>query len=176
MKKIINSTEIPFLQNALNASYKRSTNTKCPYNFKSILGSAAKFVNDIVILGFYFKDTPSEAKAFVTGVKHGNTVEYSTGGSLSDIRLRQFPFNHILMWQLILCSKQNGCHFLDMGGITDGTEKDNLRGISNFKRLFPGFELSTGREMEISLRPNYIFLYSMIKKILKPKVKFIKRQ
>lgn len=167
VKEIFDLAAIPFLQEALNASYKRSIDKACPYDFTPLFLSATQFPNDVVKLGFYFKDSASTPKAFITGIRHGNVVEYSVGGSLSDTRLRQYPFNHILMWQLALRSKKNGSLLLDMGGITNGAADDALQGITIFKRLFPGFELSTGREMEIIFRSKYIYLYSMIQKIIR---------
>jgi hypothetical protein len=167
VKEIFDIMTIPFLQNALNASYTRSTDKKCPYSFIPLLISAAKRVHEVLILGFFFKDNENVPLAFITGINHGGVIEYSVGGSLSDSKLRHFPFNHILMWQLVLRSKQNGAHLLDMSGITSGTDDDALKGITNFKRLFPGFELTVGREMEIAFRPKLIFLYSMIRTSLK---------
>jgi hypothetical protein len=162
VKEICNVATIPFLQNALNASFKRSIKKECPYNFLPLFLRATQFANEVIMLGFYFKEEASEPKAFVTGIGHGSIVEYSVGGSLSDSRLRQFPFNHILMWQLAIRAKNNGSELLDMGGITSGADDDALGGITNFKRFFPGFELSTGREMELKLRPKYIFFYSLL--------------
>jgi hypothetical protein len=163
IKKIDNPETIPSLQKALNASFQRSAQTDCPFNFHSLLRSMAQFSKDIVMLGFFFKETITEPKAFITGIKHGPVVEFSVGGSLSEPELRQYPFNHQLMWQLVLQSKNNGATFLDMGGINTQA----LLGITTFKRFFPGFELSVGREMEISLRPNYLLLYSMIQNIFR---------
>lgn len=162
VKEICNVATIPSLQNALNASFKRSIKKECPYNFLPLFLRATQFANEVVMLGFYLKEEASEPKAFVTGIGHGCIVEYSVGGSLSDSRLRQFPFNHILMWQLAVRAKKNGSELLDMGGITSGADDDALAGITNFKRFFPGFELSTGREMELKLRPVIMYLYSLL--------------
>lgn len=167
VKEINTVATIPFLQDALNASFKRSIKKECPYDFLPLFRRATQFANEVIMLGFFFKDTTSGPKAFITGISHGPIVEYSVGGSLSDSRLRQFPFNHILMWQLALRSKLSGSELLDMGGITNGTKEDALTGITNFKRFFPGFELSTGQEMEINLRPQYIYFYSLLQKIMR---------
>lgn len=159
IKEFFNIETIPFLQKALNASFNRSIKKECSYNFQPL------FSNKVFRLGFYFKQESFEPKAFVTGVNHDNIVEYSVGGSLDDPRLRRFPFNHILMWELAVRSKSSGSELLDMGGITHGSEGDPLMGITNFKRLFPGFELSIGREMEMKLRPTFLYFYSLVRKL-----------
>lgn len=166
VKEICEMTAIPFLQEALDASFLRSVEQRSPFNFQPFFESAKNFTKDVVLLGFFFKETPSHPKAFISGISHGNVVEYSVGGSLSDPELRQFPFNHILMWQLALKSKQNGVELFDMGGITSGENNDPLRGISNFKRFFPGFEISTGREMLLIIRPKRLAIYFFIQKSL----------
>lgn len=171
VKEINNPKVIPFLQKALNASFKRSVSKNCSYNFMPLFLNVAKKTKAVAMMGFYFNHSPDEPKAFVTGIHHSNIVEYSVGGSVSDQELRQFPFNHILIWQLALRSKQNGAHYLDMGGITSGDKEDALQGISNFKRFFPGFELFTGREMILSLRPKHIFFYYRIQQF----INFIKK-
>jgi hypothetical protein len=102
IKEINDISSIPYLQEALNASYKRSVDNECPYDFTPLFLSSKQFEQDIVMLGFYFKDSENIPKAFITGINHGSVVEYSVGGSLSDSRLRQYPFNHLLMWQLAL--------------------------------------------------------------------------
>lgn len=162
VKEICNVATIPFLQDALNASFKRSIKKECPYNFLPLFLRAKQFANEVVMLGFYFKEEAFEPKAFITGIGHGNIVEYSVGGSLSDSRLRQFPFNHILMWQLVVRAKHNGSELLDMGGVSSGADDDALLGVTKFKRLFPGFELSTGREMELTIRPKYRCFYFIL--------------
>ena len=124
-----------------------------------------KHNNDVSIIGFYLKGAPLEPKAFITGVRHHHMVEFSVGGSRSDERLRKFPFNHILIWQLILRSKKQGGHLFDMGGISSEAAGDELQGISAFKRLFPGFELKVGSEMHLPLRPPRAFTYSVMQKI-----------
>jgi hypothetical protein len=173
IKEISDVTKIPFLQNALNDSFKRSIKKECPYNFLPLFLRAKQFANEVIMLGFYFKEEALEPKAFITGIRHGNITEYSVGGSLSDSRLRQFPFNHLLMWQLVIHSKKNGSELLDMGGITEGGEDDALVGITNFKRLFPGFEISTGREMQVILRPRYNQFHSMLKLLKNFKLPFL---
>lgn len=153
--RVQNVTEvsaIPFLQKALDDSFMRSVNKNCHYDFKPLFASAAQFCRDVMILGFYLREAWFEPRAFITGIGHSNVVEFSVGGSRSDQRLRKFPFNHVLMWQLALRSKENGSQFLDMGGIPVG-EVDALEGITSFKRSFPGFELFVGQEMERTLRP-----------------------
>lgn len=165
VKEVSKLKEVPSLQKALNESYQRSSNQLCPYNFTPLFKSSAHFNKEVVVLGFYLKEAESP-KAFITGISHKSVVEFSTGGSVGDANLRRFPFNHILMWQLALRSKINGCHFLDMGGISIDFSNDKLSGINNFKRLFPGFELTTGHEMQKILRPNLLLFYTCIQKFI----------
>ena len=165
VQDISDSSTAPFLQKALNESFLRSAKRECHYNFQPLFKSAEQFNNDVSIIGFYLKGAPLEPKAFITGVRHHHMVEFSVGGSRSDERLRKFPFNHILIWQLILRSKKQGGHFFDMGGISSGAAGDELQGISAFKRLFPGFELKVGSEMHLPLRPPRAFTYSVMQKI-----------
>ena len=49
-----------------------------------------------------------------------------------------------------------------MGGITEGGSDDPLAGISDFKRHFPGFEVSIGRERLLKLRPMRYRLFSFL--------------
>ncbi|MFM6928345.1 MAG: hypothetical protein ACKOX6_07765 [Bdellovibrio sp.] len=165
VKDISDETTTPFLQKALNESFLRSAKKECHYNFQPLFKSAAQFTQDVSIIGFYLKESPLEPKAFITGVRHHHMVEFSVGGSRSDERLRKFPFNHILIWQLILRSKKQGGQFFDMGGISSGAAGDALQGISAFKRLFPGFELTVGSEMHLPLRLPRSFTYSVMQKI-----------
>lgn len=165
VNEISDVTTTPYLQKALNESYLRSAKKECPYNFLPLFKSAENFYEDVSLIGFYLKGAPLEPKAFITGVRHHQVVEFSVGGSRSDERLRKFPFNHILMWQLILRSKKQGGQLLDMGGISAGNTEDSLQGISSFKRLFPGFEIPVGAEMHLSLRPPRAFTYSVMQKI-----------
>lgn len=167
IKEINDVATIPFLQDALDSSFLRSINKHCPYNFHPLFSSMKKFSREITMLGFYLLDGLPRPMAFITGIKHGSIVEFSVGGSLSDTQLRKFPFNHLLMWQLALLAKKNGSLFLDMGGIASDPENNPLSGITNFKRFFPGFEMSIGREMLLVLHPNYLSFYSMIQSVTK---------
>lgn len=164
VKEIFEASTIPHLQNALDDSYKRSVEKECPFNFSPFFNSKKSFSTDVALLGFFYKDEPLCPKAFITGINHGKIVEYSVGGSLSETKLRQFPFNHILIWQLALKSKMNGSELFDMGGITDKEDAGHLSGISNFKRFFPGFEITTGREMQLTTRPTFLRIYLFMQK------------
>lgn len=166
VKDVSKTKETSYLQKALNESYLRSANQLCPYDFSPLLKSSIDYSKEVVMLGFYLKEAVTNPKAFITGITHNDIVEFSIGGSVSDSKLRQFPFNHILMWQLILRSKENGAKFLDMGGISTGNQENQLSGINNFKRLFPGFELTIGHEMQNTLRPTLMSLYTFIQRLV----------
>lgn len=168
VRAISDDNEIPSLQNALNDSYLRSTKSDCLYNFKSVFRGLASNHQKLIFLGFYLKNSlnPTEPKAFVTGVKHNSITEYSVGGSLSDQALREFPFNHILLWKLAMLSKDSGSELFDLGGITNGETFDPLAKISSFKRLFPGFEMTVGRDMGQTIRPRRYQLYNILQKTI----------
>jgi hypothetical protein len=165
INKISNTATIPFLKKALNDSFLRSVNRITDFDFEPLFASMDQLGSNVVMFGFYLKKSLLEPQAFITGIQHGSVVEFSVGGSLSSAHLRQFPFNHLLMWRLLLHSKENGIKFLDLGGITSGEADDALSGISNFKRYFPGFEMPVGREMLFVLRPIYLSVYTGIKKV-----------
>lgn len=160
IKEVHEHSLIPHLQNALNASYKRSADKKCPYNFYPLLKSN---IDDVLMLGFFFKEELAP-KAFATGVFHQSVAEFSVGGSLEDSQLRHYPFNHLLLWNLALKAKSQGMVLFDMGGITSGEDSDPLKGITNFKRMFPGFEIQTGIEMMKVFKPRTLALYKNLQK------------
>lgn len=160
IKEVRDGSLIPHLQNALNASYKRSADKKCPYNFFPLLKSN---IEDVLMLGFFFKEELAP-KAFATGVFHQSIAEFSVGGSLEDATLRQYPFNHLLLWNLALKAKSQGMVLFDMGGISSGDDSDPLKGITNFKRMFPGFEIQTGFEMLKVFKPRTLAFYKNLQK------------
>lgn len=163
VRGIYSKETIPYLQKALNDSFYRSIKQSCYYNFNYLFLTMEKYRKEITILGFYLKKSSSKPLAFITGVKHDCLVEFSVGGSLTDAKLRQYPFNHLLMWELALEAKKNGSQFLDMGGVANDVNDNTLSGITSFKRLFPGFELLVGKEMHLEIHPIYFFIYSLIK-------------
>ncbi len=118
----------------------------------------------LLIIGFFLVENFNEAKAFVMGVFSDSIVEYAVGGSLSDPKLRSFPYNYILIWKLIEEAKARGALILDMGGITDESESDPLAGISRFKRYFPGFETRIGCEGLIRIKTLHYFLFFFLQK------------
>lgn len=167
LNEIREINSIPHLQKALSDSYSRTLGKgEGDYNFKPLIKCANDFENEVLIFGFYFKELLNVPKAFITGVKHLNVTEFSVGGSVSEGELRQYPFNHLLMWNLALKAKKYGSQFIDMGGIAREENHPNMAGINKFKRYFPGFELTVGNEMAINLRPNRIQVYSLIKKLI----------
>lgn len=166
INKINDTSAIPSLQKALHQSYQRSVGGSSTFNFLSLFSVSEEYPEDVIKLGFCLNDAPTTPKAFVFGLNHQEVFEYSVGGSESDPNLRKYPFNLLLIWQLILEAKKSGCHFFDLGGITKGDSGDPLSGISNFKRNFPGFELSVGHEMKVELRPNRLKIYQFIQNLV----------
>lgn len=143
---------IPELQAALDDSFRRSADRGGDFDFESLFAAIERTPEQAAAFGLFLSGDPSP-KAFITGVASAPLFEYTAAGSRSDRRLRQFPFNYILLWKLVEAAKARGAEIFDMGGITDGGPGDPLAGISDFKRRFPGFEKSTGREMVLELRP-----------------------
>ena len=134
------------LQSALNDSFSRSSAQQGNYDFESLSKTLENSPGEAAALGLFLSDNFGIAKAFITGVASFPLFEYTAAGSRSEARLRQFPFNYILLWRLVEIAKVRGSLLFDMGGITDGGPDDPLAGISDFKRRFPGFEMSIGRE------------------------------
>jgi lipid II:glycine glycyltransferase (peptidoglycan interpeptide bridge formation enzyme) len=161
--KIQNNLAIPGMQEALDHAFLRSINKKCPFRFEPFLKLFNKNSKIISIFGFYFKDDLINPKAFVTGINHGPIIEYSTGGSLSDQRLRKFQFNNILFWKLIEEAKKNECDFFDLGGISSGASDDPTAGVAQFKRHYPGFELAVGFGVQKTIRPLKYKIFQLIK-------------
>ena len=50
----------------------------------------------------------------------------------------------------------------DLGGVTDGSPSDPLKGISRFKRSLTENELEIGREMVTTIRPLRFMLYGAL--------------
>lgn len=154
---------IPHLEKALSQSFMRSAGATANFDFATIFSVTDKYPKDVIKMGFTLSDEPDIPKAFAFGLNHKEIFEFSVGGSLSDEALRKYPFNLMLIWELITEAKKEGGHFFDLGGITNGTEEDSLAGISNFKRGFPGFEIPVGHEMMLTLRPVRSKIYSALK-------------
>jgi hypothetical protein len=159
--------EIPFIQHALNDSFRRSSSQNYYFDFESLFNIKRKAPNNLLICGFYFNNQPNQPLAFAMSVLSSNIAEYSIAGSRSDNKLRQFPFNYILLWDLIVKSKINGADFFDMGGITDETPEDLLAGISYFKRRFPGVDIKIGLEYIADLSPIRSSIFLLLQRIKK---------
>ncbi len=154
--------QIPELQAALNDSFGRSTAQQHDYDFEGLFDALENFPESAAGLGLFLSDDSSRLKAFATGVASLPLYEYAASGSRSDARLRQFPFNYILLWRLVEIAIARGAAIFDMGGITDGGPEDPLAGISYFKRRFPGSDVSIGREASLALRPFRLRLHSLL--------------
>jgi hypothetical protein len=163
VEEIKSREQIPELQSALNDSFNRSTSQEYNYDFEGLFKTIENSPEAIAALGFYLSDEPNSPKAFVTGVASPPLFEYAIAGSRSNARLRQFPFNYILLWRLMEAAKVRGASVFDMGGITDGGPDDPLAGISDFKRRFPGFEIGIGREGLSRIRPLRCRLFDFLR-------------
>ena len=154
--------QIPALHAASNDAFHRTTAQEYNYDFESLFQTLEDFPETAAALGFFLSDDPGSPKAFVAGVASGPLFEYIMAGSRSDPRLRRHPFNQNLLWRLLEIAKARGALIFDMGGITEGGPDDPLAGISDFKRHFPGFEVSIGRERLLKLRPMRYRLFSFL--------------
>jgi hypothetical protein len=154
---------IPALRASLNDSFDRSTAQEHSYDFDGLFDILDASPEAAAAFGLFLSDDWNSPKAFITGVGSPPLFEYAVAGSLSNDRLRQLPFNYILLWRLIEAAKTRGATTFDMGGITDGGTGDPLAGISDFKRRFPGFETSVGREMLLKLRPLRCRLHELLR-------------
>ncbi len=154
--------QIPDLQAALNDSFGRSTARQYFYDFGSLFDTLEKSPETAAAFGFFLSDDWTSPQAFITGFASPPLFEYAIAGSRSNARLRQFKFNYILLWRLVEAAKASGAQLFDMGGITPGDADDPLAGISDFKRRFPGFETSVGRERILALRPARRRLFSTL--------------
>ena len=155
--------EIPALKAALNDAFRRSTESRGDFDFEGLFAVLEKHPEAAAAFGFYLSDDWSAPKAFVSGTASPPVFEYSTAGSLSDPRLRRFPFNYVLLWKLVEAAKARGARTFDMGGITDGGPDDPLAGISEFKRRFPGADVAVGRELRLVLRPARLRAYEALR-------------
>ncbi len=158
---------IPELQSALNDSFQRSSSEQYNYDFDGLFTILEQSPEAAAAFGFFLSSDWDSPKAFVSGVASPPLFEYTIAGSRSDAQLRLFKFNYILLWRLVESAKARGALTFDMGGITDGSPDDPLAGISDFKRRFPGFEVSVGRERLLELMPRRCRLYSFLQAIRK---------
>ncbi|MFI5348842.1 MAG: hypothetical protein ACHQ2Z_04810 [Elusimicrobiota bacterium] len=157
--------QIPDLQAALNDSFLRSTDQRQGYDFESLFRVLEKSPESAAAFGFFLSDDWNSPQAFISGVASAPLFEYTTAGSRSNARLRQFPFNYVLLWRLVEAAKARAALIFDMGGITEGSPEDPLAGISEFKRRFPGFEVNIGREGLLELRPAKSRLFSILQSL-----------
>ena len=74
------------------------------------------------------------------------------------------PYNYFLLWELIRWEAEEGCTRIDLGGVTDESENDPLKGVSRFKRSITKNELEIGREMTTLIRPLRFLFYTWLKK------------
>ncbi|TRZ54006.1 GNAT family N-acetyltransferase [bacterium] len=105
------------------------------------------------ILGIFLRENPEEPVAFVTGFRHGMVAEFNLAGSLDIDSLRKVSFNYRLLWDLALWAREQGSRWLDLGGVTDCSSDDSLRGISEFKRRLSDLDRQTGCEMISVMHP-----------------------
>lgn len=150
---------------AETASRLRSGGAESSYDFDAIFSLAASEPSRVRIVGVFLKNRPTELLAYSIGFRRGNLLEYSSGGSFFDKELRTVSFNYYMLWDLMCWGRSQGCAQMDLGGVTDGTAEDPLRGITSFKRAFPGKEIEIGREMVALLNPSRFFIYRVLKSV-----------
>jgi CelD/BcsL family acetyltransferase involved in cellulose biosynthesis len=83
------------------------------------------------------REGPEALLSFMWGAMHGDHGQYRDGASTRGES--RVPVSYALMWDLVRWAKQQGAHWFDLGGVTDGHEGDTidlLGGISDFKRHF----------------------------------------
>lgn len=165
LRVLKDSRYIEACQAALDASHRRTGGVAPQEDFRLAFRLAETAPDRARIIGLFFKDRPDKLMAYVIGFRRGDGLEYGSGGSLSDERLRLIPFNYFLCGELITWARQQGCRRFDLRGVSDGGPHDPMRGITQFKRAFPGVEVETGREMVAVLRPYRFFLYRVLKKL-----------
>lgn len=153
---------IPALRAALDDSFSRSTGERVSHDFEALFSSLERHPGSAAVVGFFLAAEPDAPLAFASAVSHGPVFEYATAGSRSSEALRKLPFNYVLLWRLIELAKARGARLFDLGGITDQGPDDPLAGISHFKRRFPGFETSVGREALLELRPLRRRLFTLL--------------
>jgi len=153
LRPLTHARFIPQCRTALDAAFVRTVGEKAHFDFETAFALAASRPDRAAVLGLFWKDDPERLLAYVTGFRSGAAAEYSSAGSLDDPELRKLPFNYWLLWNLLLWAKRSGASFLDLRGITDGGSADPLKGISFFKRRFPGREIEINREMTALLKP-----------------------
>jgi len=165
VKELARREQIPELQSALDDSFHRSVAKSFHYDFESLFGTLEKFPGAAAAFGLCLSDDWNSLKAFIAGVASPPLFEYTAAGSRTNARLRQLPFNYILLWRLVETAKALGASTFDMGGITDGGPGDPLAGISFFKRRFSGLDVDIGREFALRIRPGRCRLYSLLRAV-----------
>lgn len=148
---------------AATAARLRTGADRTSYDFERTFALAAAEPDRVRILGLFFKERPEDLMAYIIAFRRGDLLEFSMGGSFPNEELRALPFNYFLIWDVIEWARSQGCTRMDMGGVTDGGPADPLRGITKFKRCFPGQEIETGREMMVVLKPVRLFIYQTLK-------------
>jgi hypothetical protein len=165
IKPLTDRRFIPQCREALNAAFARTSGEKVHFDFETTFSLISKYPDRAAVLGFFLKKNPERLLAYSTGFRSGAMAEFSSAGSLKDSELRVFPFNYLLLWNLILWAKRSGASFLDLRGVTGGGISDPLDGISYFKRRFGGREIEINREMTAVLKPKLHAIFPALNRL-----------
>lgn len=143
----------PACQAAAAAALARTGVRASPWEWHTLFSVARERPDLLRMVGLYLPGRADGPVAFASAVRHGETAEYASAGSLDDPELRKLPFNYWLLDCLFDWARGHGARFMDLGGVTAGGPDDPLAGISAFKRRLCNVEVEVGREMLAVLRP-----------------------
>jgi hypothetical protein len=136
-------------------AFRRTGHAAPPLDFARVLASADG--TGALLLGVFSPgETPAPERllAFAWVRSHGDYATYDTAASARDMAARSATPGDLLMMGCIEWAHARGHRWLDLGGVTTAADgqKDELQGISAFKRGFSHDRISVGEEWE--LRPN----------------------
>lgn len=89
---------------------------------------------------------------------YGDTATYYYGASSHEDRAFMAPY--LLHWEAIREAKKRGFHYYDFFGIAPPSEKNHpLRGVTEFKKKFGGFEVHYGKAFDLVHKPFWYWFY-----------------
>lgn len=98
---------------------------------------------------------------FISGAlinTYNHTGYYSHGGSLADKQLQKYGASYLLHWEIIKDLKQRGFNKYNMWGVVPENinVKNGMKGVSEFKRKFGGYELDYVGGLDVQANPLYL--------------------
>jgi len=81
-----------------------------------------------ILFAFENDDKLDEPIGAIVAIKHGDTATYLIG--ITNEMGRKLQANYVLLWKAILDSKDRGCKWFDIGGLSETTPK----GVAEFKK------------------------------------------